>query len=466
MGRPSGLVGGVKASPEALIRRQRRFGDNLASKPLIQHAGAATERKGMKKRGRNQVHVAGSKKARLIEIEEGVWIGDNPIVGTCTRIEKSYFRLTTAPDPAKIRPQRVLWQSLEYVKRRWAHDEDYEYAKDQLRSIRQDLMVQGLQNTFVVEVYETHARIAIEADDHEELRVCIDRLDHLRSEAGLSGHADEFLAYNLLLHLHTKGSGGVEAQRWIAEMRPDLRRSPAVAHAMRVWKARARGDYVSFFRLYQRAPNMSSYLMDEMAENLRERAISVIVGSYRLKYPLSKLMHILALPNPDFALPLLKARKVVVTSDPLALDIDQTRGISPQSQPNTADIQSSTKAIKEEDTKAQGKQVGEINRLRKAVESTESKPPNRDRLRRVKSLLKRCKILLGQPNVTETIVATVAGLRTRLRLLKKGEKDIGGGQVNKVSGKKKKAMKVMNKTKKKKKKPKGGKKEKAVHLSL
>ena len=69
------------------------------------------------------------------------------VVGTSTSLEKQYLRLTGPPKPETIRPLHILRQSLEMLKRRWIErggPDDYEYISEQLRSIRQDIMVQGL----------------------------------------------------------------------------------------------------------------------------------------------------------------------------------------------------------------------------------------------------------------------------------------------------------------------------------
>lgn len=46
------------------------------------------------------------------EIEPGMDLDDLArtlaIKGTCTQIEKTYFRLTSAPDPSEVRPEPVL----------------------------------------------------------------------------------------------------------------------------------------------------------------------------------------------------------------------------------------------------------------------------------------------------------------------------------------------------------------------
>ncbi len=59
--------------------------------------------------------------------------------GTSLSIEKSYLRLTSAPDPKTVRPLRILMMSLDNVKAKWKTDEDYIFALDQLKAIRQDL---------------------------------------------------------------------------------------------------------------------------------------------------------------------------------------------------------------------------------------------------------------------------------------------------------------------------------------
>ena len=69
------------------------------------------------------------------------------VVGTCQKLEKDYFRLTSAPPPNTVRPENILRQALELVKGKWERDEvEYIYMCSQFKSIRQDLTVQHIQN--------------------------------------------------------------------------------------------------------------------------------------------------------------------------------------------------------------------------------------------------------------------------------------------------------------------------------
>ena len=123
------------------------------------------------------------KKPKLAEPEERDW----KIQGTCQDIEKPYFRLTSKPDPATLRPEPVLRRALAIFKERWRRGEiSYEYYSEQLRSIRQDLTVQGIKNKFAVEVYQVHVRLALEAGDIDQFNASMSRLFELFKD-GLPG---------------------------------------------------------------------------------------------------------------------------------------------------------------------------------------------------------------------------------------------------------------------------------------
>ncbi|EHL01561.1 putative THP3 like protein C2A9.11c [Glarea lozoyensis 74030] len=88
-----------------------------------------------------------------------------PVIGTCQTLEKQYFRLTAPPIPSQVRPEHILRQTLDLLKKKWKKEGNYSYICDQFKSMRQDLTVQRIKNEFTVTVYEIHARIALEKGD-------------------------------------------------------------------------------------------------------------------------------------------------------------------------------------------------------------------------------------------------------------------------------------------------------------
>jgi len=251
-----------------------------------------------------------------------------PVVGENENLEKPYLRLTTHARKEDVRPLRVLMKSLSHIKNRYARDEDFEWANEQLKSVRQDMTVQRIRNRFVIDVYETHARILLEHGDLDEFNQCQTMIrsltqEYRRTKGGDDGGgndteqqqqeqpllsqdpdaADEFHGYGILYALVRDSRIELKSELFRAkssqkehrlrrrrsvgnhdddrEEEEDYHRESSCHHAVQVVKAIDDNDYRTFFRLYESAPHMSAYLMDFLVKRVRDRAYERIVASYR-----------------------------------------------------------------------------------------------------------------------------------------------------------------------------------------
>ncbi|GAB2276684.1 hypothetical protein Dimus_011400 [Dionaea muscipula] len=210
------------------------------------------------------------------------------VKGTSQELEKRYLRLTSAPDPATVRPEEVLERALLMVQ---DSQRNYLYKCDQLKAIRQDLTVQRIRNELTVRVYETHARLALEFGDLPEYNQCQSQLKSLYAE-GIVGCHFEFSAYNLLGVILLSNSRR-DLLASMSRLSVEAKCDQAVKHALAVRAAVNSGNYVLFFRLYKTAPNLNTYLMDLYVEKMRFEAVKCISRAYRPTVPVSYVTYVL-----------------------------------------------------------------------------------------------------------------------------------------------------------------------------
>lgn len=275
-----------------------------------------------------------------------------PFVGTNTNLEKDFLRLTTYPRSEDVRPYDVLIKSLAHIKQKYIQDEDFDWVNNQLKSVRQDIVCQGIRCRFVLDVYETHARILLEHGDLNEFNQCQTMIRSL-TEKGVGGNSNsvdssseastmvfsnsmlsvdddddecllkqsdeslrEFRSYALLYALVRNSR--VELKRELDRMKDLLMveghsssHESCCEHALQVLKAVEECNYRTFFRLYGSAPHMSAYLMDFLVKRVRDQAYERITSAYRPHVSVEDIREWLYLDDMEEARRFLRQRNAV-----------------------------------------------------------------------------------------------------------------------------------------------------------
>ena len=223
------------------------------------------------------------------------------VVGQCRVLEKSYFRLTSAPDPSLVRPERVLSRHLENLE---SSQRDYAYISNQLRAIRQDLTVQAVKNDLTVRVYEFHARLALANADLGQFNQCQTQLKELHGISNLAVTDEskaEFLCYSLIYFV-MQGLR-IDQIKFLAKWLnlKHLQQHPYVQFALEVRSSLALGNYAEFFHLFALAEKCLNGTL--VTEEVANSAVSAPKHAWYLLNAFADKQRLLALVRITRAFP-------------------------------------------------------------------------------------------------------------------------------------------------------------------
>ncbi|KAL0034354.1 hypothetical protein WJX77_010828 [Trebouxia sp. C0004] len=263
---------GPPPTPEELHRRNMRagrFGSGAVDQSAPVHIHAP-------------VYAAALSRERHVEGAdcEAKW-DQHAVQGTCSNLEKKYFRLTGPPDPSAVRSPHILKAALDRMVRIYRAGQcDIHYAEDQLKAMRQDVTVQHVRGVLPVQIYEAHARACLEHGNGGDFNQCQAQLTVLYEE-GSPGCLHEFVAYRVLYQSILRSKESASLLATLEQLSPQVCAHPAVAHALKVRQALVFSRFTAFFHLYASAPNLGRALMDMCFSRVRFAALETLVDAFK-----------------------------------------------------------------------------------------------------------------------------------------------------------------------------------------
>lgn len=172
-------------------------------------------------------------------------------VGTSAALEKSYVRSAGAVDWSAVRPPEVLAKAFARLQ---LPGHAPLYVHDQLRAIRQDLVIGRVEDQLALDVYVFHARLCLELSDLAEFHACQLRAAELAELLGSAEDLRAELAMYGLIFAQLSGARPADIAAALARAPRGLRAHPALRFAGAVRTAFLAGRFKALAVLADAGP--------------------------------------------------------------------------------------------------------------------------------------------------------------------------------------------------------------------
>lgn len=206
------------------------------------------------------------------------------VVGRCQTLEKSYLRLTSEPNPDLIRPPNILQKTYCLLMEKYqSKAATYTYLCDQFKSMRQDLRVQMIENSFTIKVYQTHARIALENGDLGEFNQCQNRIMALFENSTIPKKSySEFICYSILYSMLTEDYPAISQLKLklMDDNASEILGDEHVKIIFELSNMKLVGNYHYFMKSYTKLHKFEKCLINSFLNLEKLKFLTVICKSY------------------------------------------------------------------------------------------------------------------------------------------------------------------------------------------